>query len=144
MLQRAIKIDTQENGTWDALSAISTHVIGSVIPLLLGPLESAGRTVKPSLIHGNLWDGNIGTDYETGNVYVFDAGAYYAHNEMELGMWRCERHRFVNNKIYLKEYLSNAGVSEPVEMFDDRNRLYCIYMNLWASAHHAGGVDRIT
>jgi protein-ribulosamine 3-kinase len=144
MLQHSIKIDTQENGTWDALSTVSARVIDSVIPLLLGPLESDGRTVKPSLIHGDLWDGNIGTDCETGDVYVFDAGAYYAHNEMELGMWRCERHRFVNNKIYLREYLRNAGVSEPVEMFDDRNRLYCIYMNMWASAHHAGGIDRTT
>lgn len=144
MLQHSIKIDAQENGTWDALSTISTRVITSVIPLLLGPLESDGRIVKPSLIHGDLWDGNIGTDYETGNIYIFDAGAYYAHNEMELGMWRCERHRFVNNEIYLEEYLRNAGVSEPVEMFDDRNRLYCIYMNMWASAHHAGGIDRTT
>lgn len=144
MLQHSIKIDTQENSAWDALSTVSARVIDPVISLVLGPLGSDGRTVKPSLVHGDLWDGNIGTDCETGDVHIFDAGAYYAHNEMELGMWRCERHRFVNNKIYLGEYLRNAGISEPVEMFDDRNRLYCIYMNLWASAHHAGGIDRTT
>lgn len=76
----------QENGPWAELDKISSLVITDVIPQLLGPLESDGRFVKPSLIHGDLWDGNIGTDYETGDVYIFDAGAYYAHNEMELGM----------------------------------------------------------
>ncbi|KAH6668173.1 hypothetical protein B0J14DRAFT_599996 [Halenospora varia] len=78
---------------------MSDPVIASVIPARLGPFESDGRSVKPSRIHGDLWHGNIGTDYETGDVYIFDAGAYYAHNEMELGMWRCERHRFVNNRF---------------------------------------------
>lgn len=98
-----------------------------MIPLLLALLEADERTVKPSLIHGDLWDGNIGTDRETGDVYIFDAGAYYAHNEMELGMWRCKRHRVVNKEVYLREYLKHAGISEPVEMFADRNRLF-IYL----------------
>ncbi|CAG8977666.1 hypothetical protein HYALB_00006616 [Hymenoscyphus albidus] len=142
MLKHSIKIDSQENGTIDALSEVSSRLIDSVIPLLLGPLESDGRTVKPCLIHGDLWDGNIGTDRKTGTIYIFDAGAYYAHSELELGMWRCQRHRFVDQEVYLREYLKNAGISEPIEMFDDRNRLYCIYMNIWASAHHTGGIDR--
>lgn len=50
----------------------------------------------------------------------------------------------MNNEIYLREYLRKTDVREPVEQFDDRNLLYCVYMNMWASAHHAGGIDRQT
>jgi len=103
MLLHSIKIYAQEKGVWEELSTISSRIFSSVLPALLGPLESDGRTVQPSLIHGDLWDGNIGTDYESGNVYIFDAGACCARNEMELGMWRCGRHRFVNNEVYLRE-----------------------------------------
>lgn len=143
LLADSIRLDFQENGVWDDLQKVSERVLTEVIPRLIGPLESDGRSVKPCLIHGDLWDGNIGTDYETGDVYIFDAGAYYAHNEMEISMWRCERHR-IKSKVYQREYLRNAGVSEPVEQFDDRNRIYCVYMNMIASAHHEGGIDRET
>ena len=40
-----------------------------------------------------LWVGNIGTELNTGNIFVFDACSYYAHNEMEIGMWRTGHHR---------------------------------------------------
>jgi protein-ribulosamine 3-kinase len=58
MLLQSIRIDIQENGTWEELDKISARIVTDVIPLLLGPLESEGRHVKPSLIHGDLWDGN--------------------------------------------------------------------------------------
>ena len=61
-------------------------------PRLLGALEYHGPKIKPCLIHGNLWDGNIGTDYHTGNLYIFDGASYYVHKEMELGIWRTDHH----------------------------------------------------
>ncbi len=36
-----------------------------------------------------IWEGNIGTSYEMGGIILFDAGSYYAYNEMEIGDWRC-------------------------------------------------------
>ena len=45
--------------------------------------------MKPSLIHADLWEGSTGTAYDTGEIILFDAGSYYAHNEMEIGDWRC-------------------------------------------------------
>lgn len=39
-----------------------------------------------SLIHGDLWGGNMGTLLETGEIVLFDAGCYYAHNEMDIAM----------------------------------------------------------
>lgn len=66
------------------------------------------------LIHGDLWDGNIATDAENGNPVIFDCGAYYAHNEMELGIWRAERHE-LKDEVFRHEYLRNFEASEPKE-----------------------------
>jgi protein-ribulosamine 3-kinase len=142
MLTNAMDLNKQINGPWKDLEEVTERVKTHVLPKLLGPLESKGRSVKPCLIHGDLWDGNVGTDYETGEIYLFDAGAYYAHNEMEVAMWRGEVNKILRSKIYLKQYLSNIGVSEPVEQFDDRNRLYNSYMTLHASACHNGSFFR--
>ena len=54
-----------------------------VVPRLLRPLESDGRSVKPSLVHGDLWYANAGIDVDTDDALVFDACTFYAHNECE-------------------------------------------------------------
>ena len=52
-----------------------------VIPRLLRPLETGERMIKPRLVHGNLWDGNVSTDVETNTPVMYDATSIYAHNE---------------------------------------------------------------
>lgn len=52
-----------------------------VIPRLLRPLETEGRSIRPALLHGDLWRGNASTDKETGLPIIFDAASFYAHNE---------------------------------------------------------------
>ena len=42
---------------------------------------------KPSIIHGDLWSGNIGT--ADGRPTIFDPACYYAHHEAEWGMSWC-------------------------------------------------------
>ncbi|KAI4641635.1 hypothetical protein J4E93_007733 [Alternaria ventricosa] len=135
-------IEKKENEPWPAYEATSARVLSHVIPRLLGALEENGRQIKPSLIHGDLWEGNVATDVSNGNIYIFDAGAYYAHHEMDLGMWRYERYEFAKKAEYKQEYLRVMGVDEPVEEFDDRNRLYCVKMNVVRSAHHPGCEER--
>jgi fructosamine-3-kinase len=88
LLRTTLEIDAEINGHWPELDAAVEQTINSVIPRVLGILQAEGRTLKPSLIHGDLWGGNVGTSLETGDVILFDAGSYYAHNEMELGTWR--------------------------------------------------------
>lgn len=73
--------DVRVNGCWEDLDGAMELVLSKVIPRLLGPLEEDGRVVKPCLIHGDLWEENIGTEPRTGDIYVFDASAYYAHHE---------------------------------------------------------------
>ncbi len=96
LLAGIARLDAATNGYWKELDVAVDRTLGQVIPRLVGVLESEGRSIKPCLIHGDLWEGNIGTEYETGNIYIFDAAPYYAHNEKELGIWRTEHHRMKN------------------------------------------------
>ena len=94
-----------------------------VIPRLLLPLETDGNSIKPCLIHGDLWFGNTATTADKQNrPMIFDAAAFYAHNEYELGNWRPMRNKFT--KAHFREYHKHFQISEPEEEFDDRNRLY--------------------
>ena len=137
LIQGIAKLDAGVNGPWDELQEALDRTCEKVIPRLLGALQENGRKLKPCLIHGDLWEGNIGTDLETGELYIFDAASYYGHNEMELGIWRTDHHR-MNGPAFKKEYESNFRASEPVEEWDDRNRLYCVKTQLMYSAHVPG------
>ena len=136
MLEHAFNLDTYANGIWEERKEIPARTLKVVVPQLLLPLESDGRQIKPCLIHGDLWDGNIGVERDSNSIKIFDSGAYYAHNEMELGMWRCERHQISKDRAYTEEYLKYFPPSEPTDQWDDRNRLYCVKMNIIHSAHH--------
>ena len=100
LLKGVLKLDTEANGVWPELEDAAAQVISGVIPRLLGVLQSDGRNIKPSLIHGDCWEGNVGTVLEDGDVILYDAGSYYAHNEMELGIWRCQWGQFFREQIY--------------------------------------------
>ena len=54
-----------------------------VIPRLLRPLETGGRSIKPTLLHGDLWPGNCQVDSTTGQAVLFDACCCYGHHESE-------------------------------------------------------------
>jgi len=56
----------------------------TVIPRLLRPLETRGRSIRPCLVHGDTWDGNVATNIDTDNPVIFDSNCIYAHNEREL------------------------------------------------------------
>jgi protein-ribulosamine 3-kinase len=100
----------EKNGQWEELDVLFNATKTHLISRLLGVLESEGRSIKPCLIHGDLWDGNVATDTETGEPFIFDAAAYYAHNEMELGIWRAKRHK-LREEIYRDAYLRHVQVS---------------------------------
>ncbi|KAL8831705.1 MAG: hypothetical protein Q9191_000715 [Dirinaria sp. TL-2023a] len=143
LLGDALQKDLETNGRWPVLEEVSSRTLYKVIPRLIGALESGGRSVRPALIHADLWEGNIATEKGTGKIFLIDAGAYYAHSEMEIGMWRCQRHAIRDEK-FKNAYLEQMSKSEPTEEWDDRNRLYCVKMNVIHSAHHRGVQERQT
>ncbi|KAL2143050.1 hypothetical protein VTI28DRAFT_390 [Corynascus sepedonium] len=141
LMRDVYNLDNEVNGFWQELDDVMQITFDKLIPRLLDPLTADGRTIKPSLIHGDLWESNIGTDVQTGEIYIYDACAYYAHHEKEVGIWRCEHHQMHGDK-YRDEYFKNYEPSEPIEEFDDRNRLYSVETLLINSAHYPGSVTR--
>jgi len=76
--------EEQTNGPNRELAALRQAFFDKAIPRYLGPLESEGRSVIPTLIHSDLWPGNIKPrvcDQSSASVCMFDACAYWGHNE---------------------------------------------------------------
>ena len=141
-LKDVIKYDKETSGAWPEFETACEQLIEVVIPRLLGALQSDGRDITPSLIHGDLWERNIGIDMESGETVVFDPGCTYAHNEMEFGTWRCSWTFYFNSPMYKRLYQRHIEPSEPAEEWDDRNRLYSIHPSLTDSAGHPGSQSR--
>jgi protein-ribulosamine 3-kinase len=112
-LKDVIKYDNETNGPWPEYDAACKQFIDVVTPRLLGVLQSDGREIKPSLIHGDLWEQNKGIDMETKKAVLFDAGCTYAHNKMEFGTWRCSWAMYFRGQKYIRLYKSYNQASEP-------------------------------
>ena len=53
----------------------------------LGEFFDADEAIKPVILHGDLWSGNIGT--AEGAPSIFDPACYFGHHEAEWGMSWC-------------------------------------------------------
>jgi protein-ribulosamine 3-kinase len=120
--------EIKQNGPYPEYERAFDEFKTTIIPKILDPLQAEGRVLKPCLIHGDLWEENTGLNLATGEPVVFDGGAMYAHSEFELGMWRADIIKF--GKPYFRQYLRHMPPSEPIDQFDDRNRLYGIKYTL--------------
>ena len=94
-LRLALEFELEAKGPDSELETLVPVLFGKVIPRLLRPLESEGRCIKPTLVHGDLWYANSGIDVDTNQPLIFDACSFYAHNECKLELsrigtaWRC-------------------------------------------------------
>lgn len=143
-LKLALKFEIEAKGPDPELDTLLPVLFDKVIPRLLRPLESGGRSVKPSLVHGDLWYGNSGIDTITGELLIFDACCFYAHNECKLyslrmttrgsyierlhcdadefGQWMPACNRF--GPEYREAYHSSVEISHPKEDYKGRLDLY--------------------
>lgn len=80
-MRHALDLEIERKGPSEELDVLSRTLFEKVIPRLLRPLESDGRILKPSLVHGDLWYANSGIDADNDQPLVFDACCFYAHNE---------------------------------------------------------------
>ncbi|MBT8191292.1 MAG: fructosamine kinase family protein, partial [Bacteroidia bacterium] len=48
-------------------------------------LEALFEGIKPSLLHGDLWNGNYLID-KSGTPYLIDPAVYYGHSEVDIAM----------------------------------------------------------
>lgn len=88
-----LTMNIDRGGPWEEMAGLRSSVIEKVIPRLLRPMESNGRHIKPSLVHGDLWYGNAAVDSETGYPLVYDPSSFFAHNE-------CKREPFRRLQVY--------------------------------------------
>ncbi len=83
-LRQALKLELEAKGHDPEFDILVPIIFDKVIPRLLRPLETEGRSVKPSLVHGDLWYANSGIDVDTDDSLIFDACCFYAHNECKM------------------------------------------------------------
>ncbi|KAI1180618.1 Fructosamine kinase-domain-containing protein [Nemania sp. FL0916] len=118
----ALDLEIERKGPNKELEMLTLILFDKVMPRLLRPLESEGRTVKPSLVHGDLWYANSGIDIKNGEPLVFDACCFYAHNECKFGA------------EYIAAYNSLVQISAPEEDFEGRLDLYRLRFDTHVSA----------
>ena len=82
-LDKIFDMEEQTHGPDEEMQRLRDGLMTKLIPRLLRPLETEGRVLVPSLVHGDLWDGNASVDVETGRPMIFDATPLYAHKECE-------------------------------------------------------------
>ncbi|KFY93442.1 hypothetical protein V500_03703 [Pseudogymnoascus sp. VKM F-4518 (FW-2643)] len=119
-------LDAEEalHGADEEFTQLKEIYFSKVIPRLLSPLETNGRSIQPCIIHSDLWPGDIKPKVEGDDVCMFDGCSYWGHNEADLGV--CRNPPIALEKSYIKEYLKVIPASEPEEDFDDRNALYAL------------------
>lgn len=63
------------------LIKLTEQLVAKIIPRLLRPLGTGGRKIKPCLVHGHFWHGNVATHSHFRKPMLLDPCALYAHNE---------------------------------------------------------------
>jgi fructosamine-3-kinase len=79
--EHMLRLNIERGGPWEEMESLKPAMLTKVIPRLLKPMESRGRSIKPALVHGDLWCGNVAIDTLTGCSLIYDPASFYAHNE---------------------------------------------------------------
>lgn len=123
-------------GAQPDLRALVDKTCSAVVPHLLDPDRLRGhdgQPIAPALVHGDLWAGNTACGALPGmagpEALVYDASAFYAHSEYELGIMRMFGGFGAD---FLAEYHRLVPKTQPVEEYEDRVKLY----ELWHHLNH--------
>ncbi|KLU90917.1 hypothetical protein MAPG_09442 [Magnaporthiopsis poae ATCC 64411] len=139
-IKAEFELEERTHGPDEEMRRLRDGVLAIAIPRLLRPLETEGRTLVPTLVHGDLWDGNASVDTTTGHPVIYDAVPIYAHNEYDLGPWWAPRHRMTSE--YINKYSLCNPPSEPADDFEGRGLLYRLRFDLHASSLYPGSLKR--
>jgi fructosamine-3-kinase len=134
--KKLIQMEQEAQGQCDEILELAEPFFAKVVPRLLRPLETGGRRIRPSLVHGDLWHGNASVDSDTERPIIFDAACFYAHNEYELGVWRADWNKL--GHTHMMQYHKHFPISQPEEDHDDRNLLYATRVNVLDSILYKG------
>ena len=117
-------------------SNIMNLSINRKIDLLLNNLENyIPKNPTASLLHGDLWEGNILFD-NTNFIGFIDPGSFYGHNELEIAYLRWFNHKFIDNN-FLNKYNNIINIGEEYLNYEPIYQLYYSLLNvhLWDRAY---------
>ena len=147
-LMMILERSEKNNGKDTELRTAVERTAREVVPRLLGDGHLGGRqSIKPVVVHGDLWSGNkskgsfvgrSGNPNEADPIedVVFDPSAVYAHNEYEIGI----QMMFGGfGSSYFKQYHEIVPKTEPVAEYEDRVALYESYHHLNHHSMFGGG-----
>lgn len=93
-LRHMFTLNFKAAGPSQELEDLMPGLFEKVIPRLLRPLESGGNTIIPSLVHGDLWYGNVAVTVAEDASITYDPSCFWAHNECK----RSEPPTFLNGR----------------------------------------------
>jgi fructosamine-3-kinase len=102
--------------------------IKTILPSLLG------NTIKPVLLHGDLWSGNVLSGEK--QPYFIDTASYYGHREIDFAL------TFMFGG-FDDDFYQSYNESYPLDSgFNERKPLYMLYhylnhLNIFGSGYHA-------
>lgn len=83
-LKDIMKQEQAVHGRSEELEGLLVPFFEKVVPRLLRPLEWGEKKIKPCLLHGDIWYGNIAEKSGTDKPIMFDPASFWAHNECAL------------------------------------------------------------
>lgn len=83
LMKQTMEAELGKHGPDPELEQLSPKILSKVIPRRICPMETEGRSIKPVLLHGDLWHGNVSIDNETKVPILYDPACFYGHAECE-------------------------------------------------------------
>lgn len=83
-MRKRVEQEREAQGPSEELEQLLPALFEKVIPRLLRPLHTSENPIKPVLVHGDIWYGNLATKAENDEPIVFDPATIWAHNECKL------------------------------------------------------------
>ncbi len=104
--------------------------INSKINFIINNLENyIQKNPTPSLLHGDLWEGNIlFNDFNF--VGFIDPGSYYGHNELEIAYLRWFNPKFIDD-TFLSKYNNFINIHEDYLKYEPIYQLYYSLLNVY-------------
>ena len=105
-------------------------VINIKINLLLKKIDNfIPNKPKPSLLHGDLWEGNILFKNKKFTGFI-DPGSFYGHNELEVSYLRWFDPRFID-KNFLNKYNDYISIDKYYLEYEPIYQLYYSLLNVY-------------